>query len=108
MGLAGAWWGPWGSEGPCGSGCVCGSDWVGCTGRGEARGSRELCACAGYQNSNVNVNVNVTALPRAGNAEISTFQLSHSNLIQSATRTVLHTEDDAPRNGRPRITLRRQ
>ena len=49
MGLAGAWWGPWGSEGPCGSGCVCGSDWVGCTGRGEARGSRELCACAGYQ-----------------------------------------------------------
>ena len=33
--------------GPCGSGRVCGSDWVGCTGRGEARGSRELCACAG-------------------------------------------------------------
>ena len=24
-------------------------DPVGCTGRGEARGSRELCACAGYQ-----------------------------------------------------------
>ena len=22
---------------------------VGCTGRGEARGSRELCACAGHQ-----------------------------------------------------------
>ena len=26
---------------------VRGYDWVGCTGRGEARGSRELCACAG-------------------------------------------------------------
>ena len=38
-------------SGPCTlgvlHGCVCGSDWVGCTGRGEARGSRELCACAG-------------------------------------------------------------
>ena len=36
-----AWW--------VGSVCVCGSDWVGCTGRGEARGSRELCACAGIK-----------------------------------------------------------
>ena len=35
--------------GPWGSGCVCGSDWEGCTGRGEARGSRELCACAGHR-----------------------------------------------------------
>ena len=38
-----------GPMGPCGPGCVCGSEWEGCTGRGEARGSRELCSCAGYQ-----------------------------------------------------------